>query len=123
MLAATLLGLIVLAHILGAAITTDPSNFIWISGVVGLGLPHVIALVNQEHWRPGLKSIVAFASCIGAALIVTWAKGDFDFHNIAASAGVIYALAQVSYKGLWKPTGTIDALEASTTLGTGVPKV
>jgi len=97
-------------------VTTDPSNLIWISGIVGFFLPHLIALVNQSHWKTGLKSIIAFGICLVGAVVVTYATGDLDFHNWAASAGVIFAAAQVSYKGLWRPTGAAPALEESTTL-------
>jgi hypothetical protein len=96
-------------------VTTNTTNLIWISGVVGFFLPHLIAVVNQAHWQTGLKSVVAFSMCLVAAVIVAWVKGDLDFHNWVASAGVIFTAAQVSYKGLWRPTGTSPAIEASTT--------
>lgn len=88
---------------------------------VGFLLPHVISIINQAHWNPGVKSLVAFASCVVAAVIITWSKNQLDFHHLVESAGIVYALARSSYSGLWKPLGVSDAVESSTTLRTPGP--
>lgn len=94
----------------------SPHNLLWISGVVGFFLPHLVAIINQSHWNPGLKSILATFACLVAALIVCWSKGQLNFSDLSTSALIVYAFATTAYKGLWKPTGIIDAVESSTTL-------
>lgn len=92
------------------------SNLLWISALVGGLLPHAISVVNQSHWSSGVKSVIAFAACIVAAFVVAYAENKFDFKNIATSLAFVFALAQTSYQGLWKPTGIADAVESTTTV-------
>lgn len=87
-----------------------------ISGIVGGLLPFAIALINQSHWAPGLKSVIAFLCCLIAAFITVWAKGDITATDYIASALTVFTVARASYAGLWRPTGTAPALEASTTV-------
>lgn len=104
-------------HLLAAiAFTTSPQNLLWISGLVGVGLPHVIAILSQQHWNSGLKAVLAFVVCLVAAVIICWIKGTLNFSDWATSAGVVFVLARTSYAALWKPTGINDALEARTTV-------
>jgi hypothetical protein len=95
--------------------TTSDHNLLWISGVVGVFLPHLIAIVNQTHWSAGLKSIISTVACLAAGTIVCWATEQLDFSNLVASAGIVFTFTVTTYKGLWKPTGIIDAVETSTT--------
>lgn len=90
------------------------NNLIWISGLVGIFLPHLIAIVSQSHWSSGTKSIFAFATCLIAAAVTSYFAGTLNFHDLAGSFSLVFALAQTSYKGLWKPTGIADAVESST---------
>lgn len=99
---------------LALAVNLDPSNLVWISGVIGFLLPNGIALLNQVSWSAQLKSIIAFVLCVLAAIITTWIKGDLNFTDIVGSAGVIYTVAMASYVGLWKPTKIAPTIEAAT---------
>lgn len=104
-------------HLLAAVtFTSTPHNLLWVSGVVGFFLPHLVAIINQTHWRPGLKSVLAAIACLVAGAIVCWAEDKLDFTNLLTSAGVVWTFTVTSYKGLWKPTQVIDALEAATTI-------
>lgn len=100
---------------------TLSSNLAQIAIFVGFLLPHAIALVTQQHWSPALKSVVAFAICIVAAVVTVWAKGTLNFHDLVGTATLVYVLARSSYAGLWKPTGITDTIEAKTTLGSPAP--
>lgn len=84
--------------------------------LIGALLPHVVAVLNQSHWPAGTKSLIAFASCLVAAVISTAVDGNLDWENWTIAAGTIYALARTTYAGLWKPTGTVDAVETNTNL-------
>jgi hypothetical protein len=95
---------------------TLTSSLVQLALLIGFLLPHIISLVNQQHWSPGLKSIVAFGVCVVAAIVTVWAKGTLDLHHLSATLGIIYLMARSSYAGLWKPLGVSDAIEASTTL-------
>src|SRR5512141_3096611 len=99
---------------LALAVNLEPSNLVWISGVIGFLLPLVISLLNQTKWSSKLKSSVAFTCCVIAALITTWIKGDLNFTDIVGSAGVIFTVAQASYLGLWRPTNVAPTIEAAT---------
>lgn len=102
--------------VLAVALTSSPHNLLWISGAIGVFLPHLIAIVNQSHWSSGLKAVIAAAACLVAAAIVCWTRGQINFSDWLTSAGVVFTFATTTYKGLWKPTGVIDALESSTTM-------
>lgn len=86
------------------------------SGIVGLLLPALIALVNQAHWPSGFKAVVAFIACFIAAGITAWAEGTLTFANWATSLIVVFTTARTTYAGLWRPTGVAPALESSTTV-------
>lgn len=96
---------------------TLTSTLMQLALLIGFLLPHAISILNQQHWSPGLKSVVAFAACVVAAVITTAAKGKLDLHHLTATLGVIYLMARSSYAGLWKPLGVSDAIESSTTVG------
>lgn len=109
-------------HIIAAvAFLASPHNLLWISGVVGFFLPHLVAIINQTHWNSGLKAVLAAAACLVAAFVVCWAKGAINFSDWSTSAMIVYTFATTAYKGLWKPTGIIDAVEASTTVRSAGP--
>lgn len=86
------------------------------SGIVGIGLPLIIALLNQSHWKAGLKAAVAFGICLVAALITTWAEDKLTPENYVLSALTVFAIARTTYAGLWRPTGAAPAIEVATTV-------
>lgn len=100
---------------------TLTGSLVQIAILVGFLLPHLISLVNQQRWSPGLKAVVAFLVCLVAAIVTCWAKGSLDLHHFAATASVVYLLARSSYAGLWKPLGVSDSIEASTSFGAPAP--
>lgn len=93
------------------------------SGVVGSLLPILVAVILQQHWRDGVKSVVTFVLCFVAAAVTLWVSGELDitsanftFENLIAAFLTVYAAAQAFYRGLWRPTGTAPAIESSTTV-------
>ena len=86
--------------------------------IVGFFLPHVIAVVQQPDWSAGLRSVVTFLACLGAAVGTVLIQNDgWSWHDWVSSSLLILVTAIATYKGLWKPTGIAPAVEASTSGG------
>jgi uncharacterized membrane protein YoaK (UPF0700 family) len=90
------------------------NNLGQISAIVGAFLPLAIAVIQKTDWSQAVKSIVALAACVVAALITVAIEGNFNFDDIVTSLSVVYALAMVSYHSLWKPTNVAPAIQAKT---------
>lgn len=84
------------------------------SSLVGLLLPLLVAVVQQQHWSPRVRTIVGVAACAAAAAVTSYLQGTLDLHHFAESALVIFTLAKTSYLAVWKPTGTTGVIEQAT---------
>ncbi len=83
--------------------------------IVGFFLPHVIAIVQQPGWSSGLRSVITFLSCVGAAIgTVLIQLGHWNWHDWVGSTLLILVTAIATYKGLWKPIGLSPAIERKT---------
>ena len=83
--------------------------------IVGFFLPHIIAVVQQPGWSSGLRSVITFLSCGGAAIgTVLIQLGHWDWHNWINSTLLILVTTISTYKGLWKPMGIAPLIENST---------
>ncbi len=91
-----------------------PSNLVMWSGVVGFLLPLGISLILQQGWSDGAKSVVAFVCCLVAAAGTAYFSGNFDGTEVLTALLIVFTLAQVTYRGIWRPTGVSPALEAAT---------
>ncbi len=91
-----------------------PDDLLMYSALVGFFLPNGIALVLQQGWSDSLKSVVGFCICLLAALGTARFAGNLDGQNFLTAALVVFTLATVSYRQLWRPTGIAPKLEEST---------
>ena len=83
--------------------------------IVSFFMPHVIAVVQQPGWSNGLRSVVTFVACVGAAIgTVLIQRGGWSWHDWVSSTLLILVTAIATYKGLWKPVGIAPAVEGST---------
>ncbi len=91
-------------------------DFVAISAVVGILLPAAISLLKNigRTWNTQVVRIFAFVLAFGAAAITVAADQGWafplDVSMVVASGGLIYAIAQASFKGLFEGTATNDFL-------------
>lgn len=92
-----------------------------IGALIGALLPLLIGVVERPNWPNGVRSGVALGICLAAAVVSSLFVGGVDFRDpsfdLVAWAGTIWASAMVSYARFWKPTGTVPAIERSTSPG------
>ncbi len=92
----------------------DPST-VTIDALIGLGMPGVIALVNQAHWSPRVKGVVAFALCVVAAGVTELLRGNtHDWTDWRTTFVVVFGAAIVSYRMWWQPSLIAPTLESVT---------
>lgn len=79
--------------------------------ILGLVLPPVIAVIVKAGWDSTVKSLVAVALAVACGLFAAWYSDAFDKDGILTSIAATYVWMQVTYHGLFKPTGATDAIE------------
>ena len=92
------------------------SNLQLTSAFVGFIVPLIVSFVNQSHWKPQYKGIVAIAVSALAAFITSWAAGDLHGKSFATSFLIVLGATLTTYRVFWKPTGIADSVESATTL-------
>jgi hypothetical protein len=85
-----------------------------LSGIVGLLLPLLVAVIQQLHWKESYRAAVGFLSCMVAAFITTWVEGKLNTKDLLSSFFVVFTVAQVSYSHFWKKLGATQAIEKVT---------
>lgn len=93
---------------------TDTASFDLAIG--GVAMPFLIAIINQSHWSPKVRGVVAFAACLGAAALLSALHGTLTLTHWRDSAILVTGAAMVMYHALWRPSGLAPALEDATTL-------
>ena len=86
--------------------------------VVGFVLPMVIPIITQSHWTSQVKSIVAFALMLAAAVGTAAVQGKLNTAQLVPTMLYVMGTAIASYRALWRPIGAVDALETATDLPT-----
>jgi hypothetical protein len=87
------------------------------SGLVGILLPGLMAIVNQPGWPSWLKSLLTFLASLAVAAITVAVQGDGDAWSTDRWLGsvlTILTVALATYHGLWKPTGVAPAINERT---------
>ncbi len=99
-------------------------DFAALAVVIGGLLPVVISLFKQVSWSGRAKKWFAVAVSAAAAVILTAADlglSELDqldtWEQLAANAGIIYALAQTTYSGFWE--GNKVDVQATAVLNVG----
>jgi HAMP domain-containing protein len=85
------------------------------SGVVGVLLPALIALVNQAHWTAPVKGATTATLSLVAGLLTDWQVGAFRGAGWLVSAAIVLLAASGAYQAFWKPTRLAPLIEAATT--------
>jgi hypothetical protein len=92
------------------------SNLQLTSAFVGFIVPLVVSFVNQSHWKPQYKGVVAIAISALAAFITSWVAGDLHGKSFATSFLIVLGATLSTYRIFWKPTGIADSVENATTI-------
>lgn len=86
--------------------------------VVGFFSPLVIGVIQQPRWSDGARASVAFVvSMVVGTVTYVLNGGTLDVHDVR---GIVTSLLTVlvvtisTYKGFWKPTGIVPAIEDAT---------
>jgi hypothetical protein len=99
----------------------NPNDLALWSALVGLGLPWLVALIQQQSWPSWANALSFAAACFLAAAITEWIRNGDDwnatgyFHTFL----VIVTAAIASYKLYWKPSGQIDQARSKYGLTSG----
>jgi ABC-type amino acid transport system permease subunit len=103
------------AHQLSLHVTI---NVAFLSWLLGMGCPIVVAILTQSHWPSAVKAILNAGLACLAGLIAVWIKtnGNVDvIYTLLAIAQAMIA-AWASYYGFWKPTSIAPTLHTATDL-------
>ena len=92
------------------------SNLQIASAFVGIVMPLVVSLINQTHWRPQIKGLVAVLVSLVASLLTSWISGDLTGKSFATSFIIVLGATITTYRVFWKPTGIADSIEKATTV-------
>lgn len=90
-----------------------PDQEVW-TVLLGVALPPLIAVVNQRHWSPKLRALVALAVCwvVSAAWVAL--HGRLDWHHWRDTALVVTVAAVGAYRIFWQPSTIAPAIESAT---------
>lgn len=84
------------------------------SVIVGFLSPLVIATVQQPQWTSRARALVTFAYSLVAGGLTAYFGGDLNGKSVVTCVLVVLVAAITTYKGLWQPMGTTDAIENAT---------
>ncbi len=96
-------------------------DFVAVSALVGSFLPLVISLFKSWNSGTQTKRVLAVVLSAVAAVVTVgatngWSELDFattaTWATVVTSFGLVYALAQTTYKGFWQDTRVESALSA-----------
>jgi len=79
--------------------------------VVGFLLPPVIAVLQKSSASEYLKTTLAFAVCMLAAMGNIYVTGEYEGKKMVTVALITLVSAISTYKGFWKPTGIAPYIE------------
>lgn len=88
----------------------DPAILILLGGL----LPLVQAIINRKGWSTETKALAAFGVAVVAGVGSAYAMGIDSREGILSTTAAVYALSQLGYFGVWRPTGLADRVEQST---------
>ena len=68
--------------------------------IEGLLMPYVVSYLAGSNWNRQLKTIFALVASAIAATVTLAIVGELQWDNLAVSAGIVWATAQLKYN-LW----------------------
>lgn len=79
--------------------------------LIGFILPPFIDLINRKIQDSDLRFWVSLGACAVVGVVVFWASGlSWTVEGVINSILWVFALAQISYKGLWENSEVRDSL-------------
>ena len=92
-----------------------PDDLALWSAIVGLFLPFLVALIQQQKWPSWANALSFGAACFLASAITEWIRtgNDWSARDFFHTFLVIFTAAIASYKLYWKPSGQIDAARSN----------
>lgn len=84
--------------------------------LLGIGLPPLIAVIQQPKWSDKARAVWTVGTCLVAGAVTTWLQHGhlyLDQHLFSSMATIVVA-AQATYRNFWKPTGAAPAIESAT---------
>lgn len=88
----------------------DPAVLILIGGL----LPLLQAIINRAAWTTEAKALTAFVVAVGIGAVAALLMGITSRSGIVTTAAAVYALSQLGYFGVFRPTGLADSIERKT---------
>ncbi|MCU1677263.1 MAG: hypothetical protein JWM93_2021 [Frankiales bacterium] len=80
--------------------------------VLGSLAPHLVAIANQPHWRPWVKTIVSVLVSVVIAVSTLAAAGQLEGKDLAAAITLVFAASQLAYGTYFRRTA--QAVEYAT---------
>lgn len=110
--------LVVLAD--GPNATPVPDLVMW-SGLVGFGLPPIVAIINQPSWPGWARAFVTVVLCVLAGGGTAWFEGSLTDARWTTAVLIVLTAAVASYRMFWRPSQITDKIEKATS-GSGEPR-
>lgn len=104
---------------------TSAQSLLLLAGLIGMVLPPVISIVQQDHWPSGVKAIVTVVLILIGSWILVDTKGlwhGFDWPSVDAEGTAFLAMLLTTYGTLtkfWQQLfggRLLNAIEHNTTL-------
>lgn len=87
-------------------------NLMMLAAVVGFFSPPLIAMVQQPEWSKRARSLVTFSYSAVVGVLTVWLSGNiWTVPEVVTTILIILVTTISIYKGLWKPSGTTEAIE------------
>lgn len=84
------------------------------SFILGLGMPLLIAVVQQPKWSDMTRRIVAVALSAAVGLGNAYFSNRWNAADIGANVVLVIAAAQAAFNLFYSPSGTTKAIERAT---------
>jgi hypothetical protein len=85
-----------------------------VNGLVGIGLPILVALVTKSVHTAKTRSLLLLALSGVSGVLNEWlvSTGAFNWPKAVYDAVLIFVVGVATLYGLWKPTGVSDGAKA-----------
>lgn len=85
----------------------DPATIIIVSAL----LPALQSVIQQVKTSAPIKALLALCASFGVGALTAWFMGVDTREGYVATMAGVYALSQIGYFGIYKPTGLDDMIE------------